>query len=159
MYVMRTVTLRCKLFLFVSTILLTCYSYAGSSEECKGEEVGLAELNVEYFMGQWYIYDYNEEDLSTTTEKCTFEKSGSYSCEVTERGPMNKDNTLFHTDTYWEKGKWRVENNKFYKQANKWPAPVVYDIQNASKHYFHIIRGEQIKHNYYRSEGCAKSSQ
>jgi hypothetical protein len=153
---MRISKLRCRLLTLVSIILFSCSSHVDELEECRG--ANLVDLKMEYFIGQWHSYSHNKIDLSTTTESCDFEFDGTYSCEVTEHGPMNKENTLFHADTYWENGKWSFENQKFHKNSNELSVHLTYDVKNATQQYFNIVKGEYINQTFFKNEPCAKPS-
>jgi len=143
---------------FFSAFLFSCTSHVNKFDVCNAAQMDVTELKTDYFLGQWYSYEYSEVDLSTTTESCYFKLNGIYSCQITEHGPMNKDNTLFHADSYVENGKWRFENNRFHKNGVNWTVHLSHVLKSASEQSFTIIINSEVNQTFYKNEACAKTS-
>ncbi|MDN3653416.1 hypothetical protein QWY77_11750 [Thalassotalea ponticola] len=95
----------------------SCSVITDASKDCSRPNHIEVELNSKYFEGKWFS-QIDIGDDAIETYDCDFQLNGNFSCHVIERGPLNKEQSVYHTDEYWEKGIWTFETNSLLKTIN-----------------------------------------
>ena len=100
------------------------------------------------FVGVWHYQLTNGN--SKEWKSCDFKIDQTYSCEISEQGPIDKSGKLLEVDSYFKSGNWKVDSNGF----TYW---LPFKMVIFSKNSFQIENEAGYSELFFRNKSCVSS--